>query len=61
MAQDDPNAPAIDKAALRVPGEDDYYAIRTIPTPENVLIEGGGVAVLPMVRWQWQPVGEMFG
>ncbi|MFN8319094.1 MAG: hypothetical protein U0V54_06670 [Saprospiraceae bacterium] len=47
MAQDDPNAPAIDKAALRVPGEDDYYAIRTIPTPENVLIEGGGVAVLP--------------
>ena len=22
--------------------------------PENVLIEGGGVAVPPMVRWQWQ-------
>lgn len=46
-AQDDPDAPPVDKAALRVPGEDDYYAIKTVPTPENVLIEGGGVAALP--------------
>ena len=47
VAQDDPNAPAVDKAALRVQAEEDYYAIRTIPVPEDVLVEGGGVAVLP--------------
>ncbi len=47
VAQDDPDAPAVDKAALRVQAEEDYYAIRTIPVPEDVLVEGGGVAVLP--------------
>ena len=39
VAQDNPNAPAVDKAALRVQAEEDYYAIRTIPVPEDVLVE----------------------
>ena len=47
LAQDDPNAPPVDKGALRVALENDYYKIMTIPVPENVLIEGGGLATLP--------------
>jgi cytochrome c551/c552 len=47
VAQDDPNAPPVDKAALRVAQEDDYYKIVTVPVPEGVLIEGGGLATLP--------------
>jgi len=31
----------------RTPQEDDYYKIITIPTPENILLEVGGVATLP--------------
>lgn len=31
----------------KLPGEDDYYRIVTIPAPEDVLIEAGGVATLP--------------
>ncbi|MFN8340633.1 MAG: hypothetical protein U0V64_03110 [Cyclobacteriaceae bacterium] len=31
----------------RTPKEDDYYKIITIPTPEDVLLESGGVATLP--------------
>ncbi len=30
-----------------IPKEEDYYRITTIPTPEGVLIEGGGVLSLP--------------
>ena len=33
--------------AQRVPTEDDYYKIITIPAPEGVLLEVGGVATLP--------------
>jgi len=31
----------------RTPQEDDYYKIITIPTPENILLEVGGIATLP--------------
>lgn len=34
-------------AQTKVPSEDDYYRIITIPAPEGVLIEAGGVATLP--------------
>lgn len=34
-------------AAQKLPTEDDYYKIITIPAPEGVLIEAGGVATLP--------------
>lgn len=34
-------------AQNRIPQEDDYYRIITIPTPEGVLLEVGGVATLP--------------
>jgi cytochrome c551/c552 len=47
LAQDDPNTPAVDKAKLRVPKEDDYYRIATLPVPEDILLEVGGVATLP--------------
>jgi cytochrome c551/c552 len=47
QAQDDPNAPAVDKESLRVKGENDYYPIVTIPVPEDVLLEVGGVCTLP--------------
>ncbi len=33
--------------AQRIPTEDDYYKIITIPAPEGVLLEVGGVATLP--------------
>jgi cytochrome c551/c552/glucose/arabinose dehydrogenase len=33
--------------AQRIPKEDDYYKIITIPAPEGVLLEAGGVATLP--------------
>ncbi|WP_223548938.1 auracyanin family protein [Aestuariivivens sp. NBU2969] len=33
--------------AQNTPKEEDYYRITTIPTPEGVLIEGGGVLSLP--------------
>jgi len=38
-------APAI--AQSKLPTEDDYYKIITIPAPEGVLLEVGGVATLP--------------
>jgi cytochrome c551/c552 len=47
FAQDDPNTPAVDKAALRVVGEEDYYPIVTIAVPSNILVEVGGMATLP--------------
>jgi cytochrome c551/c552 len=31
----------------KVPSEDDYYKIITLPVPENILLEVGGVATLP--------------
>ncbi|MEY4931422.1 MAG: hypothetical protein RI909_2146, partial [Bacteroidota bacterium] len=31
----------------KTPGEDDYYKILTLPTPEGILLEAGGVATLP--------------
>ena len=31
----------------RIPQEDDYYKIITVPTPEGILLEVGGVAILP--------------
>src|SRR5688572_27331717 len=34
-------------AQNRTPTEDDYYRIITIPAPEGMLIEAGGVATLP--------------
>jgi cytochrome c551/c552 len=46
-AQDDPNAPPVDKQALRVVGEDEYYPIVTLAVPEGILLEIGGVATLP--------------
>ncbi len=46
-AQDDPNAPPVNKSLLRVQGEDDYYPIVTIPVPEDILMEVGGMATLP--------------
>jgi cytochrome c551/c552/glucose/arabinose dehydrogenase len=45
--QDDPNAPAVDKEKLKVDEEDDYYPIVTLPVPENVLLEVGGMTTLP--------------
>ncbi len=33
--------------AQNAPKEEDYYRITTVPTPEGVLIEGGGVLCLP--------------
>lgn len=33
--------------AQRTPAEDDYYRILTLPAPEGVLLEVGGVATLP--------------
>ncbi|SHI43515.1 hypothetical protein SAMN04487911_10260 [Arenibacter nanhaiticus] len=33
--------------AQNTPTEDDYYRITTIPTPEGILVEGGGVVSLP--------------
>ncbi|MBT1690672.1 c-type cytochrome [Dawidia soli] len=35
------------EAQMKAPTEDDYYKIITIPTPEGVLLEVGGVATLP--------------
>jgi cytochrome c551/c552 len=35
------------EAQSKLPTEDDYYKIITIPTPEGVLLEVGGVATLP--------------
>ncbi len=46
-AQDDPNAPSVNKDLLKVQGEDDYFPIVTIPVPEDILIEVGGMATLP--------------
>ncbi len=46
-AQDDPNAPPVNKAALRVAAENDYYPIVTLAVPEGILLEIGGVATLP--------------
>src|SRR5690349_15632388 len=34
-------------AQTKAPTEDDYYKMITIPTPEGVLLEVGGVATLP--------------
>jgi cytochrome c551/c552 len=34
-------------AQKKAPTEDEYYKIITIPTPENILLEVGGVATLP--------------
>ncbi len=47
IAQDDPNSPIVNKESLKVKGEDDYYPIVTIPVPEDILIEAGGVSTLP--------------
>jgi glucose/arabinose dehydrogenase len=46
-AQDDPNALPVDKEKLRVAKEDEYYRIITLPVPEDILLEVGGVATLP--------------
>ncbi len=35
------------QSSSRTPQEDDYYKIITIPTPEGILLEVGGVATLP--------------
>jgi cytochrome c551/c552 len=34
-------------AQTRIPSEDDYYKIYTVPVPEGILLEVGGVATLP--------------
>lgn len=47
LAQDDPDAPPVDKEALKVAGEEEYYPIITMAVPEDMLIEAGGVATLP--------------
>jgi cytochrome c551/c552 len=47
VAQDDPDAPATDKAKLRVPKEDDYYRILTVPVPDDILLEVGGLTTFP--------------
>ncbi len=47
LAQDDPDAPPTDKAKLRVPQEDDYYRILTIPVPDDILLEVGGLTTFP--------------
>lgn len=46
-AQDDPNAPPVDKDKLRVPKEEEYYRISTLAVPEDILLEVGGVTTLP--------------
>lgn len=33
--------------AQQAPKEEDYYRITTVPTPEGVMVEGGGVVTLP--------------
>lgn len=38
---------AVPARAQRTPTEDDYYKIITVPTPEGILLEVGGVATLP--------------
>lgn len=35
------------QAQTKAPQEDDYYKIMTVPSPEGILIEAGGVATLP--------------
>ncbi len=35
------------QTSSKAPQEEDYYKIITIPTPEGILLEGGGVATLP--------------
>ncbi len=47
FGQDDPNAPVVDKAKLRVPKEDDYYPITTMAVPDDILLEVGGLTTLP--------------
>ena len=47
LGQDDPNAPAVDKAQLRVAKEDDFYPILTMSVPDDILLEVGGLATLP--------------
>jgi cytochrome c551/c552 len=47
FAQDDPDAPPVNKEALRVKAEEEYYPIITLAVPEGVLLEIGGVAALP--------------
>jgi cytochrome c551/c552 len=39
--------PLFPQGKAKTPVEDDYYKIITIPTPENILLEVGGVATLP--------------
>src|SRR5690606_169499 len=34
-------------AQQKIPTEDDYYNIYTVPVPEGILLEIGGVATLP--------------
>ncbi|MFZ6011847.1 MAG: c-type cytochrome [Bacteroidota bacterium] len=38
---------AFAQSKIKTPTEDDYYRIVTIPAPENILLEVGGVATLP--------------
>lgn len=38
---------AVPAQAQRTPTEDDYYKIITVPAPEGILLEVGGVATLP--------------
>ena len=47
FGQDDPDAPAVDKAKLRVPKEDEYYKIQTMAVPDDILLEVGGLTTLP--------------
>ncbi len=47
FGQDDPKAPAVDKEALRVHKEDDYYNIITMSVPDDILLEVGGLTTLP--------------
>ena len=47
FGQDDPKAPAVDKEALRVHKEDDYYNIVTMSVPDDILLEVGGITTLP--------------
>jgi cytochrome c551/c552/glucose/arabinose dehydrogenase len=47
LGQDDPDAPVVNKDELKIAGEDDYYPIVTMPVPENVLLEVGGMTTLP--------------
>lgn len=45
FSQDDPDAPVVNPSSLKVQGEEDYYPIITLPVPEDVLIEAGGVSM----------------